>query len=172
VWVSWTSTGQDEKQENHARILRASGAATRLVVLDARAGVLATIDAPRLQLIGVTPDERAEPDIPAWSEGFQKTGADVTADGRSYSSTEALLAAGETVSLFAKSTDPVTPLEGQERLVLYRGTPEAWRAELERLAVAAVWLQRIGLGLGALTTGFALGLVRAIVRRRGSSPPG
>lgn len=164
VGVSWTKRNQQNKDETASATLRASGAATPMVVMDARAGVLATVDLPRLELIGGTSFGKLD-GIPAWSESFEVKDSDVTDSSRSYWWREQVLAPGATVTFFAKSGERVEPLAGHDRLVVFIGTPEAWRAELENLASAAKWTRRVAFVLGPITLFLLAMFVRTRLRR-------
>lgn len=167
VSVSWDSKDSNDNWVSNSSLLRQRAAATRMLVVDARAGVLATIDLPRVELLAAS-DVKAETGIPAWSEGFDVMGADSTESSRTYSSYEKVLLPGDTVTFFAKSGERVAPLDGHERLVLFVGEPGAWRDELQSKVTASWWLSRVGMGLGAVAALCALGLARALWLRRSS----
>lgn len=160
VGVSWSTRNQNDEKETDSKVLRASGAASRFVVVDARAGVVATIDAPRLQLLGPAASGALDA-VPGWADDFEVKGSDVSRpDG--YWWTERTLAPGATVTFFTKTGALAAPLDGHARLVVFPGTPEAWRSELEGMASAAKWTFRVALVLGPLAVSC---LVMFVVRR-------
>lgn len=165
VGVSWTKKNSNDEDETASATLRASGAATPMVVTDSRAGVLATVNVPRLELLGAAMSGKLD-GIPAWSAAFEVKDSDVTDSGRSYWWREQVLAPGATVTFFAKSGEVVAPLEGHDRLVVFIGTPEAWREQLEGLASAAKWTRRVAFVLGPIALICLAMFIRTRLRRR------
>lgn len=168
VNVNWTTKDQEDRDVSNTEEIRRSAASTRWVVVDARAGVLATVDVPRLELIAAR-DWRDVPGIPAWAADFEKTGDDSLSGPHTYGAHEKVLLAGETVTFFAKGEERVGPLDGHERLIIFVGTPAAWREQLEGLQSAATWTLRIGGVLGVVAVFLAMMFLRARLTRRNTA---
>ncbi|MFT3712377.1 MAG: hypothetical protein QM817_32420 [Archangium sp.] len=168
VNVNWTTKDSEDRDVSNTEEIRRSGASTRWVVVDERAGVLATVDVSRLELIAAR-DWREVPGIPSWAADFEKTGDDSLSGPHTYGAHEKVLLAGETVTFFAKGAERVAPLDGHERLIIFVGTPAAWREQLEGMQTAATWMLRVGGVLGFVAVCLAMMFLRAQIRLRRSN---
>lgn len=164
VGVSWSVKNQNDETETKSATLRSSAAATPLVVTDSRAGVLATVNLARLELLGSGASGKLD-GIPAWAASFDVKDSDVTNSDRSYWWREQVLEPGATVTFFAKSGGVVAPLVGHDRLVVFIGTPEAWRDQLEGLATAAKWTGRVAFVLGPIALLCLVMFIRTRLKR-------
>lgn len=165
VTVSWPEVDSSKREVTRSRTVRSGGAALRFDVDDARAGLLATVAEPRLELLA--PEEtRPEPGIPPWADALTDApGSDSTHERKSYASHEKRLVPGQVVSLFgvpvAGDAHRLTVSPGEEKLRVFLGSPDAWRLDARGTAGAARWLLAIGAVTGALSLALLAGLVRA-----------
>lgn len=169
VEVSFPEEDSDGDEHTRTRTLRHGEGAMPFDVDDPRAGLVAVVDQPLLELLA--PDAVTElPDVPAWADALAPVGSDSTSSRRTYAARERTLNPGNTVTLvgaLATGDAPrLSPGPGRARVTAYRGGLEAWREEARGQAKAAWWLQHIGLGLAALAALMLVGLLRTFLPAR------
>ncbi|MCC6335702.1 MAG: hypothetical protein IT380_17130 [Myxococcales bacterium] len=170
VSVRWTEKGSDGRDTRKSRVLRQGGAAARFDVDDPHAGLLATIEEPRLTLLR-PPETRREDGVPAWADELRDAaGADPVREGRWYESEEWTLQPGEVVTFFAVPADSgsqrLTAPPGDGRLRVYLGSPTQWREEARGMASAARTVLLISRVLSAVFIGLLAALAWTWLRGR------
>jgi hypothetical protein len=168
VEMHWTEKDSDGDDEYHSAVLAQGGEAIAFDVDDARAGLLATVREPRLELLAIDvtgPLER----LPPWTARLHDGGASLKSEAR-LSWRERTLAPGQTVTLvgaLAREGPPrMTPGPGQARVTAYQGTPDEWRDEARAMADEARSLHRMGAILAAVSAVMLVGLLRTFLPRR------
>ncbi|MEW5741242.1 MAG: hypothetical protein AB1938_20135 [Myxococcota bacterium] len=144
VSVHWVEKGSDGKDSRRSEEVRRGGAASRFDVDDPQAGLLATIEEPRLTWLR-EPQMRREDELPGWADQLTESASgDSTRAGRWYEVSEWTLQPGEEVSFFGVAADDgsarLRAPPGDGRIRLFFGSPTQWREEGLRTASAARWV--------------------------------
>lgn len=167
--MTWTEQDSNGEDEHRTAVVRRGGEATAFDVDDARAGLLATVREPRLELL--VDDVVAPLDAwPAWADRLRDEGGQTPRSGAQLWSNERSLESGSVVTVvgtLAQDGAPrMTPGPSQARVTVYFGTPDAWRDEAHSMSKSAWWLHRIAAGLGLVALLMLVGLLRTFVPRR------